>query len=203
MEKVNVLIPQTANYQLPDDSLLNFYEGIENRIFWVNDTINVYSLNLVHYILKWNYEDREIPVEQRTPIKLFFFSPGGDLDVNYALIDTIKMSKTPIIGVNIGQCASAAAYIYLSCHKRMMMPHSYFLFHQGSGTITGTYGEICAQMDDYHSQVQELSNFMEYHTKYTKEELMEKIVGEWYVRKEEALEKGVAHQVVNSLDEIF
>ena len=32
---------------------------------------------------------------------------------------------------------------------------------------------------------------------------MEKIVGEWYVRKEEALEKGVAHQVVNSLDEIF
>ena len=32
-----------------------------------------------------------VPVEDRKPIRIFFFSPGGDLDINYALIDTIKM----------------------------------------------------------------------------------------------------------------
>ena len=63
MEAINnaIIIPQGANYQLPDDSLLNFYEGIEKRIFWVSDEINVYSLNLIHYILKWNAEDIGIP----------------------------------------------------------------------------------------------------------------------------------------------
>ncbi len=203
MEQVQVIVPKAVeNLALPDDSLLSFYEDLEKRIFWITDEIDTYSLNLIHYILKWNSEDKGIPTNLRTPIKLLFFSPGGNIDVNYALIDAIKMSKTPIVGVNLGQCASAAAYIFLSCHKRLMMPHSYFLFHQGSGVISGTYGEICAQMDDYHNQVTELANFMMLHTHYSEEEIMEKIVGEWYVRQEEAIKKGVAHEVVTDLDSL-
>ena len=61
-----------------------------------------YLLNLVHYILKWNKEDEGKPIEERQPIKLMFFSPGGDLDINYTIIDVIHLSKTPIIGINIG-----------------------------------------------------------------------------------------------------
>ena len=116
METTNlgIIIPrEVENLHLPDDSLLNFYEGLEERVFWINDEINIYSLNLIHYIMKWNKEDKDLPIEQRKPIKLFFFSPGGDIDTNYAIIDTIKLSKTPVVGVNIGQCASAAAFIYL------------------------------------------------------------------------------------------
>ena len=33
MENFGIIIPESANYQLPDDSLLNFYENIENRTF--------------------------------------------------------------------------------------------------------------------------------------------------------------------------
>lgn len=40
------------------------------------------------------------------------------------------------------------------------------------------------------------------HTKYTEDEVLEKIVGEWYIRKEEAVEKGVCDRVIESLDEI-
>lgn len=199
MDELKVVVPDVANSMLPDDSLLNFYQGIENRTFWITDEISVYSLNLIHYILEWNKEDEGITPDHRVPIKLMFFSPGGDLDANYALIDAIKLSKTPIIGINIGKCASAAAYIFLSCHKRLMLPHSYFLFHQGSGVISGTYGEICAQMEDYHEQVRELSDFVQKRTDYTEEEIMEKIVGEWYVRKDEAIEKGVAHEVITDI----
>ena len=151
---VTVQIPQAVeNLKLPDDSLLNFYEGIENRTFWINDEINIYLLNLVHYIIKWNREDEGIPPEERKPIKLLFFSPGGDLDINYTIIDMIHLSKTPVIGVNLGQCASAAAFIFLSCHKRYMLKHAHFIFHQGSGTLTGTFGEICSQVEDYQEQL--------------------------------------------------
>lgn len=165
MANLGIIIPRgVENLQLPDDSLLNFYEGLEYRVFWINDEINVYSLNLIHYIMKWNKEDMGIPPEERKPIKLLFFSPGGDIDANYAIIDTIKLSKTPIVGVNIGQCASAAAFIFLSCHQRYMLSHSYFLFHQGSGQLTGSFGEIYAQMEDYQAQVEELASFMATHT---------------------------------------
>lgn len=200
---LGIIIPRgVENLQLPDDSLLNFYEGLEHRVFWVSDEINVYSLNLIHYIMKWNQEDLGIPVEKRKPIKLLFFSPGGDIDANYAIIDTIKLSKTPIVGINIGQCASAAAFIFLSCHQRYMLSHSYFLFHQGSGQLSGTFAEIYAQMEDYQAQVEELASFMAKHTLYTEEEIAEKIVNEWYIRKDEAIEKGVCQKVIDNIDEL-
>jgi ATP-dependent protease ClpP protease subunit len=125
------------------------------------------------------------------------------LDINYALIDTIKLSKTPIIGINIGQCASAAAYIFLSCHKRYMLPHAYFILHQGSGTLSGTFEQICAQMEDYQQQVEELATFVLEHTNYSEEAVAEKIVGEWYIRKDEAMENGVVHGIVNDISMLF
>lgn len=203
LENVNVIIPRgLENLQLPDSDLLNYYIDLDKRQFWVDSEIDNYSLELVKYILRWNEEDKMLPPEQRKPIRIFFFSPGGDLDVNYALIDTISMSKTPIIGINVGQCASAAAFIYLSCHKRYMLPHAYFLFHQGGGVLSGTYAEIYAQMLDYQEQVEELANFMEKYTKYDKKEIEEKIPGEWYVRRDEAVKKGVCDKVISDISEM-
>lgn len=204
MESMNIILPkEVANMQLPDPELRNFYVDLEHRTFWLDEEVTPYLLELIKYIISWNAEDAATSIEQRQPIRIYFFSPGGDLDINYALIDTIKMSKTPIIGINIGQCASAAAYIYLSCHKRYMLPHAYFIFHQGSGTISGTFEQICAQMEDYQNQVEELSGFMLEHTDYSEEEVANKIVGEWYVRKDEAIEKGVAHKVITDISMLF
>ena len=204
MEGMNFIIPKAIeNMQLPDPELRNYYVDLENRIFWLDEEVTPFLLELVKYIVRWNAEDGAKPAEERKPIRIFFFSPGGDLDINYALIDTIKMSKTPIIGINIGQCASAAAYIFLSCHKRYMLPHAYFILHQGSGTLSGTFEQICAQMEDYQQQVEELSAFVLEHTTYSEEAVAEKIVGEWYIRKDEALENGVVHGIVEDVSMLF
>lgn len=204
MESMSIILPkEAANLQLPDPELRNFYVDLEHRVFWLDEEVTPYLLELIKYIIQWNAEDMCTPVEKRLPIRIYFFSPGGDLDINYALIDTIKMSKTPIYGINIGQCASAAAYIFLSCHKRFMLPHAYFIFHQGSGTISGTFEQICAQMEDYQNQVEELSGFMLEHTDYSEEEVANKIVGEWYVRKDEAVQKGVVHEIINDISMLF
>lgn len=206
MECANIIIPkEIANQQLPDPELRNYYVDLENRIFWLDEEVTPYLLELIKYIIRWNAEDEKwnVPVEDRLPIRIFFFSPGGDLDINYSLIDTIKMSKTPVIGINIGQCASAAAYIFLSCHKRYMLPHAYFILHQGGGTLSGTFEQICAQMRDYQEQVEELASFVLEHTSYTEEAVDEKIVGEWYIRKDEALENGVVHGIVDNISMLF
>ena len=204
MEYANIIIPKAIeNVQLPDPELRNYYVDLEHRTFWLDEEVTPYLLELIKYIVRWNAEDSATPIEKRQPIRIYFFSPGGDLDVNYALIDTIKMSKTPIIGINIGQCASAAAYIFLSCHKRYMLPHAYFILHQGSGTLSGTFEQICAQMEDYQQQVEELATFVLEHTTYSEEAVAEKIVGEWYIRKDEALENGVVHGVITDVSQLF
>ena len=204
MEYANIILPKAIeNLALPDPQLANYYNSLEDRSFWIDSEVDSFLLEVIKYITYWNKQDRKTPIKKRKPIKLFFFSPGGELDVNYAVIDAIKASKTPIYGINVGSCCSAAAYIYLACHKRFMFPHAYFIYHQGSGQLAGTYEQICAQLEDYQKQVEELANYMVENTNYSAEEVCEKIVGEWYIRKEEAIQKGVAHKVIESLEELF
>ena len=200
MENIMVHIPQPLeNLTLPNPELLTYYKDLEKRIIWLEEEISEQTLEVIRKIIEWNREDGNLEAKDRKPIKIFFFSPGGDLDINYALIDTIRMSKTPVYGINVGRCCSAAAYIYLSCHHRMMLPHAHFVFHQGSSHLSGNYNEVIAIMNDYQGQVEELSSFMKERTLYTEEEIMENIVTEWYVRKDEALEKGVCHEVVKDI----
>lgn len=200
MDNVIVSIPERATANVPDPSLLWYYEDLEDRVYQLVGEVDEGLLDFSRHVIRWNKEDRGIPVEDRKPIKLFFFSPGGSLDINYSVIDIICLSKTPIIGINMGVCCSAAAYIYLACHKRYMLPHSYFVFHQGSSQMSGTYGEVVAIMTDYQNQVAELSSFMEERTTYSIEEITDNIVTEWYVREEEALEKGVCHEVIEDIE---
>lgn len=200
MDSIVVSIPERANATIPDPSLLWYYEDLEDRVYQLVGEVDEGLLDFSRHVIRWNREDKGKPIEERKPIKLFFFSPGGSLDINYSVIDIIRLSKTPIIGINMGVCCSAAAYIYLACHKRYMLPHSYFVFHQGSSQMSGTYGEVVAIMTDYQNQIAELSSFMEERTTYTSEEITDNIVTEWYVREEEALEKGVCHEVIEDIE---
>ena len=200
MDNIVVSIPERANATIPDPSLLWYYEDLEDRVYQLVGEVDEGLLDFSRHVIRWNREDKGKPVEERKPIKLFFFSPGGSLDINYSVIDIIRLSKTPIIGINMGVCCSAAAFIYLACHKRYMLPHSYFVFHQGSSQMSGTYGEVVAIMTDYQNQVAELSSFMEERTTYTSEEITDNIVTEWFVREDEALEKGVCHEVIEDIE---
>ena len=195
-----VSIPETANYSLPDASLLQFYNDLENRIYWVSDEINSFSYDLIQYIIKWNREDKDLPVEQRKPIRLVFCSPGGDLDVEAAISTTISLSKTPVYGIAISCVASAASLIYLSCHKKYAFPNAYWILHRGSCNISGTYDQVMAAMDDYAVQVEQMMRFYQTHTKFTKQEIEENMTTDWYVRVDTAMEKGMVDELITNLD---
>ena len=192
-----------ADLSLPDPELLDYYKSLPNRELWITNEINTDTLDIVRKILYWNKEDKDIDPNERKPIKLFFFSNGGDLDVNYTLANIVDISATPVWGINMGRCMSAAAFIYLACQKRFMLKDAYFLFHQGSGAFSGSFAEVAAEMEDYAEQVSNLSTYMVAHTKYTEEEVADNIGGEWYVRAKEALEKGVCHEILDDLSELF
>lgn len=197
-------IPEEANLRLPNPELLNYYKGIKNREYWIEGEISEDTLELARLILIWNREDSSLEPAARKPIKIFFNSPGGALDVAYSLYDIIRVSKTPVIGINVGYCASAAAYIYIACHQRKMTRHGYFIFHQGSmNGLSGEYKQIIASIEDYQSQVEELSALIKERTLYTDEEIAKNIINEWYIHQEEALEKGVVQSVISGIEEVL
>ena len=195
------LLPNNATLQLADPSLVNFYTDLEHRTYWLSDEINNYTFDLIQYIVKWNREDKDIPIKDRKPIRIIIDCPGGHLSVSETVSNIIKMSKTPVYGIALGYVASGATVIYLSCHKKFALPNSVFVLHKGSCSgVSGTYDEIVAFARDYEKQMETLIGFYIDNTKYTEEEIEENIQTDWYIRTEEALQKGIVDELITNID---
>jgi ATP-dependent Clp protease protease subunit len=202
-EFIQNLIGNSVNstLQLPDPSLVQYYNDLQNRTIWIDEEIDGMTLDVVSKILRWNREDKDIPIEQRKPIRILFNSPGGSLDVEEILVSIIKVSETPVYGVALGMVASAASLVYLSCHKRFALPNAYFVFHRGScQNLGGNYNEIQAAMEDYKIQVKKMEKFYIENTNYTEEEVKKNIATDWYIRGDELIEKGIVNEWIESID---
>lgn len=199
-----IQIPKSIeNLTLPDPSLVNFYKEIERRTLWIDDEVDVSCLEIERYIMNFNKEDVGKPAEERVPIKLMFFTHGGDLDVNNSLIDIIMMSDTPVWGVNMGMAESAGAFIYLACHKRFAMPRSVFLLHQGSAGLSGTHEQVTQITNEYKRQINELIDFVEKRTTIPHKLLVKQIKNEWYITAPQAIEYGICDKIIENINEIL
>lgn len=202
---MTIEIPQSIEgMQLPEPALLTYYRNLEKRVLWLDSELDLHWLEYGRMILAWNSEDKGVPVEDRTPIKLYFFSPGGDLDINNCFIDLLKLSNTPIIGINFGIAYSGGAFTYLACHKRYVMPKASFLLHSGSAEgISGTAEQVEAYTAQYKKQIKALKDYLVNDCGLPKKLVDNKMRGEWYVDAQEAIELGIAHKIVENLDEIL
>lgn len=204
MENFEIFLPEmheTANLSLADPGLVNFYHDLEHRIYWLVDEIGVNTEELIQYIIRWNREDRDIPVDKRKPVRIIIDCGGGSLNISETICNIIKMSKTPIYGIALGYVASGASIIYLACHKKYALPNSVFVLHKGSCSgVSGTFDEMLAFMNDYEKQINDLIQFYRNSTKFTEEEIIDNIQTDWYVRLPEAQEKGMVDEIIQNLD---
>lgn len=203
---LDIAIPENVeNMQLPSLELLTFYKNFEDRILWIDNEINDYSIEYAKYIMQWNRDDKlaGIKKEDRKPIKLLFFSPGGDLNVNNMLVDTIALSETKVIGINCGMAASAACFIYLSCHERLTLPNAQFLIHQGAGSFEGIYDIVVSAITNYQKEIENLGKFVLSRTNIPENVFYENFITDWYIDANEAIKYGLCSKIITSLDEII
>lgn len=203
---LDIAIPENVeNMQLQSPELLTFYKNFEDRILWIDNEINDYSIEYAKYIMQWNRDDKlaGIKKEDRKPIKLLFFSPGGDLNINNMLVDTIALSETKVIGINCGMAASAACFIYLSCHERLTLPNAQFLIHQGAGSFEGTYDIVVSAITNYQKEIENLGKFVLSRTNIPENVFYENFITDWYIDANEAIKYGLCSKIITSLDEII
>ena len=189
-----------ANLQLADPSLLQYYEDFKNRIIWIDNEIDKITLDVVSKIIRWNREDKEKPIKERKPIRIFFNSPGGSLDVEETIVSIIRLSKTPIYGVALGMVASAASLIFLSCHKRYALRNAYLILHKGScQNISGDYTNVQNAMEDYRKQIEKLEKFYIDNTNIPEDVIKEKLNSDWYIRGNDLIEYGLVQEWVEDI----
>ena len=189
------------NLQLPDPSLVMYYNDFANRIIWIEGEIDDMLLDIAYKIIRWNREDKATSIKDRKPIRIFFNSPGGSLDVEETLVSIIKLSKTPIYGIALGMVASAASLIFLSCHKRLALRNAYLILHKGScQNISGDFTNVQNAMEDYRKQIEQLEEFYIENTQIPEEIIHEKLKSDWYIRGEKLIEYGLIDKWIDDIE---
>ena len=205
MRDTNKEIQKFYNYIYADKFDI---EDNEQRHIYLNSEIDESTIDtVVYHILRYNRLDKDIPIENRRPIKVYINSQGGSVPDGYALIDAINLSKTPVYTINLALAASMGFLIFIAGHKRYCMPHAEFLMHDGS---TMGYDSTAKMRDRMEFETVELE-------KETKKYIMnktnidenlynEKYRCEWYFLPKKAKEIGATDYIIGEdceLDEII
>ena len=213
IEQMLVNIPQSVeNLQLPNPELLGYYKNEQDRILWIKGEIgenyepedDLFSLfEVSKLIIQYNKEDKDVPVEQRKPIKIFIHSNGGDLNSTLAFVGLMSISKTPIWTINACWSYSAAGLILMAGHKRFALPNTECLIHSGSGQLGGSYEQATEQMKNYKYLVDNMKDFILQKTSIDPKLFKKNSQKDWYIHADEMLSLGIVDEIVNDLDILF
>ena len=197
-------IPEAvANLQLPDPDLRNLYLDEQDRIYRLDHELTEMDLALVNMILKCNKEDKDIPIEERKPIKVYISSPGGEVVTLWSIIQTIQHSKTPVHTVNISYAYSAAAEILAAGQKRYSLPGTQTMFHRGSTYFGGEQSVVESTKKHFDALEVKLRDFLLSHTKIDPKVYKKKASSDLYMDEHDCLKNGVIDEILTDYDILF
>jgi ATP-dependent protease ClpP protease subunit len=83
--------------------------------------------------LLWNGADR---------IQIHMKTCGGDWQEGIAIYDALKVCPVPVTILSYTHARSMSSLIFQAASRRVMMPNSYFMFHDGTMGIEGTVKQV-------------------------------------------------------------
>ena len=181
------------------DSLMELAQGLDRNIF-IGDIDNIAdTVDAVNRF--WNNYDnqRNIPIDEREPIKLYIDSYGGSLTEAFTICDSIKLSKTPIWTINIGTAYSGGFLIAICGDRRYAYPHASYLFHEGATGNSADANKFRNFADFYQIQLEQLKDIILKHTSITSEKYKEKQRDDWWITADEAVDLEICDVITEEL----
>jgi len=204
MHELMLQIPENLeNMKLPAPELLSYYNDLDKRTIWIEHEIDQGVLEIAKKILQWNREDKDIPVDERTPIRLLIMSPGGELVSALSLINTMELSKTPIYTYSMGETSSAALYILLAGHKRYALKDTTSVLHKGSAVFGGIANQIDSSVGWYKVQLSRLKDYVLAKTTLDTRTYKKRQDDDWYLTVDEMLKYSFIDGVIEDIETII
>jgi ATP-dependent Clp protease, protease subunit len=197
------MVVRQMDLGLPIPDLVSYYVLENDRKLYLDNEVDGNALNIQRMILRWNMEDVGLPTEERKPIHLYIFSPGGEVDTMWSLIDTMEASETPIYTVNMGVAASAAGLIFMAGSKRYMLSRSRVVIHEGSARMAGDAVKVMDAGESYKKMLRQMKEYILKRTRISAAVLNKQKCHDWELDAKYCLEHGVCDAVVQRLSEIL
>src|SRR6516225_9213624 len=144
--------------------------------------------------------------ESAKPIQTYVNSPGGHVESGDSIHDIIKFvrSSAPIYMIGTGWVASAGALIYAAGEKRFRfwLPNTRFLLHQPMGGVQGPATDIDIEAREIIKMRERLSRIIATETGQPVERVRKDTDRNYWMSAQEAIEYGLAHKIINTMDEL-
>ena len=170
-----------------------FSRLLRERIVFLGSEVEAQSANLiVAQLLFLEAEDPD------ADIRLYVNSPGGDAYAGLAIYDAMQFVKPDVQTFCIGMAMSAGAMILAggAAGKRHVLPNSKVMIHQGSGGTRGTPADIQIAAREILSLTRRYAEVIARHSGRDVEQVMRDIDRDRFLSPEEAVEYGIADQVL-------
>lgn len=191
-DEIEIILPESTSV----DEIFYVKDLKQRKLFLNTDIEQATVCEITKHIMQYNRDDKDIPVENRTPILLYITSNGGDVDSGFELIDIIMSSKTPVYTINLGFQYSMGFFIGLAGHKRFATKNAKFLMHDGSNFVFNSGAKAQDQMEFQKRIEDRVRRYVIDRSKITEREYDSKLRVEWYMFAEEAKEKGFCDYII-------
>jgi ATP-dependent Clp protease protease subunit len=190
----NLIIPSVIEQTSRGERFFDIYSRLLNeRIIFLGTPIDDQVANLI--VAQMIHLESEDPDKD---IQLYINSPGGSVYSGLAIYDTMQFIKPDVATICIGMAMSMGAVILTggTKGKRMALPNSKILIHQGSAGFSGQPTDIEIQAREVIGLKRSLEEIMAKHTGQTQEKLQKDMDRDYYMTAQEAKDYGIIDNVI-------
>ena len=131
-------------------------------------------------------------------IMLYINSPGGVITAGMAIYDTMKLIKSDVSTICLGDAASMGAFLLSggTKGKRLALPNSRIMIHQPLGGAKGQATDIEIEAKEILRMKKMLNDLLAEHTGQKVEKIKKDTERDNFMTAQEALEYGLIDKIV-------
>lgn len=170
---------------------------LRDRIIMLDGEVNGHTASLV--VAQMLYLEAETPEKA---VQFYINSPGGSVTAGMSIYDTMQFIRCPVHTIVLGQAASMGSLLAAAGERghRYILPNSRHMIHQPLGGASGQASDVEIQARELLRWKDVLTDIYVTHTQQDRERLRTDMERDRFMTAPEAVEYGLADQVITKRD---
>ena len=167
---------------------------LKDRIIFVGTPVESQMANSI--VAQLLLLDSQNPEQE---IQMYINCPGGEVYAGLAIYDTMRYIKAPVSTICVGMAMSMGSVLLMAGDKgkRMALPNSRIMIHQGSAGFRGNTPDLEVQAKEVLKLRDTLVEIYHKHTDLPHEKLLRDMERDYFMSPEEAKQYGLIDEVID------
>lgn len=192
------LVPYVIEQTSRGERMYDVYSRLlKERIIFLGTPINSEVANvIVAQLLLLDSQSSE------RDIQIYINCPGGEVYAGLAIYDTMQFINAPVSTICVGIAMSMGSVILMAGAKgkRLALPHSRIMIHQGSAGFRGNTPDLEVQAKEVLYLRDSMVDLYNKHTGHEREKLLRDMERDYFMAPPEAQDYGLIDRVVTPRD---